>query len=275
MVILKNVFDVLLFVGFGEVFESSVPRGVMLIRVNSLSRAMSGVRPEVIQLLCDMIKADIIPIVPKRGSVSASGDLMPSSYIAAAMMGRPDCKVLHNGTLTTAKEALESAQLNPITFINKEALAVLNSSSFAVSLGSQLIYAANVAAVLTQVAVAMSVEALSGRTESFHPTIHKCMPHIHQIEAAHNILVLLQDSKLAITKLDMERADHDGTLKQDRYALRTAAQWLGPAIEQLKRATDTVNIDLNSTNDNPVIDHHKDLILHGGNFQVSYLLYQD
>ena len=254
--------------GFGEVFDSRVPRGMMVIRINSLCRAMSGVRPEVIQLLCDMIEEDIIPVIPKRGSVSASGDLMPSSYIAAAMMGRPEGKVLHDGKMKSAREALKDAKLNAITFVDKDALAVVNSCSFAVSLGSQVLYAANKAAALTQVAVAMTVEALLGRVESFHPTIHSCMPHPHQIEAAQNILHLLQDSKFAKNSLDMDSPDQDGTLKQDRYGLRTAAQWLGPALEQLQRATDTATIDLNSTNDNPVIDHCNDLILSGGNFQV-------
>ena len=249
-------------------FDSSVPRGMMLTRVNSLSRAMSGVRPEVIKLLCDMIKADIIPLVPKRGSISASGDLMPSSYVAAAMMGTPECKVFFNGTLTSANEALKAAKLLPIVFESKEALAIVNSCSFAVSLGGQVLYDANKAAVLTQVAVAMTAEALLGRTESFHPTIHSCMPHFYQVEAANNILVMLEGSKLAKTELDMKNEDSEGTLKHDRYALRTAAQWLGPALEQLQRATETATTDLNSTNDNPVIDHLGDNILHGGNFQV-------
>ena len=245
----------------------AVPRGVLLLRANSLARAFSGVRPVVVSLLCAMIEADIVPIVPKRGSISASGDLMPTSYITAAMMGRQDCKVLHAGKIKFADEALKAADLQPITFIHKEALAVLNSSSFAHCLGSQVMYAANIAALLTQLAVAMSIEALNGKLESFHPTIHKCMPHIHQIEVAKNIRELLEDSKLAVSKLDMDLKDF-GVLKQDRYGLRTAAQWLGPAVDELQRATATCLIDLNSTNDNPVVDHREGRILHGGNFQV-------
>lgn len=216
-----------------------------------------------------LYREDIIPIVPKRGSVSASGDLMPTSYIASAMMGRLECDVLHGNVRKSAQEALSSAGLKPITFITKEALAVINSCSFASGLASKVLYDATSAALLTQIAVAISTEALTGRKESFHPTIHLCMPHPGQCEVADNILGLLEGSKMCISELDMERPDKDRSLKQDRYPLRTAAQWLGPAIDLLQRAVETVEIDLNSSNDNPIIDHHNNTVLHGGNFQVN------
>ena len=247
----------------------SLPRGVMLMRANSLSRAKSGVRPKVIEQICDMLNADIIPIVPKRGSVSASGDLMPTSYIAAAMMGRPDCKVTHQGHPKSAPDALRDSGLEPIIFQSKEALAVVNSCSFSSALAAQVLHTANKAFLWTQLAVAMSVESLNGHVESFHQTIHDNMPHPGQIEVAKNIRNLLIGSKLAIMDLEMNREDCEGVLKQDRYALRTSAQWLGPVAETLTHACERVTTDLNSTNDNPIIDHCQDLILHGGNFQVS------
>ena len=173
--------------GFGETFECDIVRGVMLVRANSLCRAMSGARPAVAQLLVDMINQDIVPLVPLRGSVSASGDLMPTSYIAAAMMGRPDSKVKHRGCTVTAEQALQEARLSPIVFQAKEALATVNASSFASTLGSCIVLEANTCLLLTQLATAMSVEALKGRVESFHPTIHLSMPHPGQVEVAHNI----------------------------------------------------------------------------------------
>lgn len=257
--------------GFGEVFAADLPRGVMLVRANSLARAMSGVRPQVLELLVDMINHDIVPQVPVRGSVSASGDLMPTSYITAAMSGRQDCKVLYKGTEMMAPQALQQAGLNPATFQSKEALAVLNSCSFAASLGACVVYEANLALLLTEVATAMSVEALKGRVESFHPTIHQCMPHPGQVEVAGHISALLDGTSMAITQLDMCKDDCDGVLKQDRYALRTAAQWLGPVAETLQTTMQRILVDLNSTNDNPIIDHHNDQVLHGGNFQGTAL----
>ena len=98
----------LIIIGFGEIFDSSIVRGVMVIRANSLCRANSGVRINLIKFLCNMLKADIIPIVPKRGSISASGDLMPTSYIAAVMAGRIDSKVLHHGKVKLGPQVISS-----------------------------------------------------------------------------------------------------------------------------------------------------------------------
>ena len=102
----SHCMNYLIIVGFGEIFDSSIVRGVMVIRANSLCRAKSGVRISLIQFLCSMLKADIIPVVPKRGSVSASGDLMPTSYIGAAMVGRVDSKVLHHGKVKLGPQVI-------------------------------------------------------------------------------------------------------------------------------------------------------------------------
>ena len=137
--------------GFSTKFPPEVTRGVIAVRANSLCRAMSGVRSDVVKSLVDLLNHDIIPEVPLRGSVSASGDLMPISYIAAAMSGRPDCKVVKNGLAMLAPQALTEAGLQPVTFQAKEGLAVANSSSFAASLAATVLYEANKAALLTQV----------------------------------------------------------------------------------------------------------------------------
>jgi phenylalanine ammonia-lyase len=253
--------------GFGDVFDSDVVRAVMLVRANSLCQGYSGVRQEVVDLLVDLLKHDIIPVVPKRGSISASGDLMPTSYIAACMMGRPDLKVLYKGEEMMADEALKQAKLMPITFITKEALAVVNSASFASSMAANVLYNANVAVLLTEAATAMSVESLCGKLESFHSTIHEIMPHRGQKEAARNIGKLLHGSKLTVQELAINRTDTEGVLKQDRYALRTSPQWLAPILETLQTSVKRITIEINSANDNPIIDHRKEEILHGGNFQ--------
>ena len=253
--------------GFGDSLPSALVRAVMVVRANSLCRAYSGARPIVPQLLCDMVNSDIIPVVPKRGSVSASGDLMPTSYIASCMVGREDAKVEYHGQVTTATEAFKDAGLVHVTFQAKEALAVINSASFSSSLAAYVLFDASIAAFLTQVATALSVEALQGRVESFHPTIHNCLPHPGQQEVAQTIACLLKSSKFAIQKLEVNRKDKADALKQDRYALRSSPQWLGPTLETLQESIRRVQIELNSANDNPIIDHRNDEILHGANFQ--------
>ena len=137
--------------GFSTKFAPEVIRGVIAVRANSLCRAMSGVRPEVVKSLVAMLNHDIIPEVPLRGSVSASGDLMPTSYIATAMSGTSDCKVIKNGLTMLAPQALTEAGIEPVTFQAKEALAVVNSSSFAASLAASVLYESSKAALLTQV----------------------------------------------------------------------------------------------------------------------------
>ena len=215
-----------------------------------------------------MVNNDIVPVVPLRGSVSASGDLMPTSYIAAAMMGEPNAKVIYKGTEMPAAEAFKRANLEPIVFQAKEALGVVNASSFAASLGSPVVRKAEKCLQLTQVVTALAVEGLRGRLESFHPVVHACLPHVGQQQVARNIAQLLTGSKMARTQLEITSEDHDGELKQDRYALRTSPQWLGPVAETLRESERRIVVELNSSNDNPIINHVEDCILHGGNFQV-------
>ena len=254
--------------GFGKKLSSDIVRGVMVIRANCLSRGLSGVRPDIVDCLLRMLNEDVVPVVPKRGTISASGDLLPTSYIAAAMMGKSDSSVVYkSSTVMTAKEAFAIAGMSHVTFQAKEALAVLNAATFADSLGAKVLFDASIALLMTQLVTALSVESLHGKAESFHPTISQNMPHPGQMDTANNILRFLEGSQFTSDYSDINKLDTEDNLKQDRYALRTAAQWLGPTIEVLSQSIQRITVDLNSTTDNPIIDHRKDNILHGGNFQ--------
>ncbi|XP_013408364.1 phenylalanine ammonia-lyase 2-like [Lingula anatina] len=242
-------------------------RAVMVTRANCLAKAYSGVRPDVVQLLVAMINNDIVPIVPLRGSVSASGDLMPLGYIAAAMIGREDINVMVRGQIMPCPVALKEANLEPLVMGPKEGLAIINATSFAAGTAAQTIYEANIAVLLTQICTGLAVEALQGKMESFHPVHHACLQHVGLKEVSNNMLKILDGSRLAVSTLEMHLPDTYGSLKQDRYSIRTAPQWLGPVIETLKEACRRINVELNCANDNPVIDHRTDTIAHGGNFQ--------
>ena len=257
----------LLNAGFGKTMDTEIVRGLMLVRANSLCLGYSAVRPKVVEMILDLLNNDVIPVIPLRGSVSASGDLMPTSYLAACMMGRDDIKVIDSGKPTPAPDALRRLNLAPIEFHSKEALAVVNSASVAASLASNVLFDANIAAVLTQIATAMMCESMNGHMESFHPTVHKCLSHPGQNEVARNIRNLLKNSKFVIHGLEINCEDMSGRLKQDRYGIRTSPQWLGPVLETLLNANDRVTSEINSANDNPLIDHRDDAIIHGGNFQ--------
>lgn len=245
-------------------------RGAMLVRCNSLLRGHSAVRLEVIRSLATLIRNDIVPLVPLRGSISASGDLSPLSYVAGTLEGNPDVYVWSGPpskrVLLSADRALQSIGMNPIAFGPKEGLGLLNGTAFSAAVASLCHYDADKLALLAQILTAMSVDALQGNTGSFDPFIAAIRPHDGQIEAASNILSFLHGSKLVQTGHDYV---HDGELRQDRYALRTSSQWLGPVLEDLSLAYQQIEVELNSTSDNPLVDTDSETIHHGGNFQAS------
>lgn len=265
-------------IGFGDKVDYEIIRTLMAVRANSLARGYSGVRPEVVDMLCQLLNYDIVPVVPLRGSISASGDLCPTSYVAAVMAGRPDAvAIVSSVRQVTAPAALAEVGLKPIVWGPKEALAVVNAASVAASWAAVSLFDTGVSILLTQAVTALMAEALMGRLESFYATIHDtCLPHPGNIEVAANVRSLLSGSSLVQTKADWRLegktigtgADEGrARLKQDRYALRTAAQWLGPAVETWVESVRRVTVELNSANDNPLIDDQQDEILHCGNFQ--------
>ncbi|KAK3085798.1 hypothetical protein FSP39_008829 [Pinctada imbricata] len=251
----------------GREFPSDKVRAAMLIRANCLAKAYSGVRPVVIKSLLDMINYDITPAVPLRGSISSSGDLMPLSYIAAALIGSENSRVVKNGKTMSSREAFEEEGLDHLVLGPKEGLAIANATSFTAGLASHVLYDANILLLLTQICTALAVEVLKGTTESFHPLINECLPHNGPKEVAENLKFLLDESKLATDTLSMHLPDEYGKLKQDRYSLRTSPQWLGPVVETLNESCRRITIELNSANDNPIVDHRRKIIVSGGNFQ--------
>lgn len=246
-------------------------RGSMLIRCKSLLAAHSAVRYDIIELLIALLNNNIIPLIPLRGSISASGDLQPMSYIAGVLEGSPDIYVwTDDGAggrgLIPADIALEKLHRQSVTFGPKEGLAVLNGTAVSSAVGALALQEAHHLAIFTQALTAMGVEAHAGSKGSFHAFFAKVRPHKGQAEAARNIHDFLTDSKFAHGE---EEDDDDGGLKQDRYALRTASQWIGPQLEDLTLAHEQITVECNSTTDNPLVDVEGDTMHHGGNFQAA------
>ncbi|KAL4863702.1 hypothetical protein BDV12DRAFT_206208 [Aspergillus spectabilis] len=247
---------------------TAVVKAAMLIRCNSLLRGHSAVRPQVIEHILAFMCSGLIPVVPLRGSISASGDLSPLSYIANALEGNPDIAVQNeaNGEVIRADEALQQLGLAPLGFGPKEGLGLLNGTAFSCGAASLVLLEANQLVLLSQVLTAMGTEALAGSTGNYHPFIAGVRPHSGHIEAAGNIFHFLRDSRLASPGTDGTR---HSSLAQDRYALRTASQWIGPQIEDMSLASEQVHCELNSTTDNPLLDPDSGHIHHGGNFQAT------
>ena len=247
-------------------------RGAMLVRCKSLLAAHSAVRFEIIDMLMLLLNNDMIPLVPLRGSISASGDLQPLSYIAGVLEGNPDCYVWTNDgnvgrTLIPADVALERLANKSITFGPKEALAVLNGTAVSTAVAALAVQESNHLAIFSQVLTAMGVEAMNGSVGSFNAFFGRVRPHRGQREAAANIRLFLTGSQLA--RPEHENEENRGGLKQDRYALRTSPQWIGPQLEDLTLAHEQITIECNSTTDNPLLDIEGGAVHHGGNFQAA------
>ncbi|QRW25470.1 phenylalanine ammonia-lyase [Rhizoctonia solani] len=253
-------------------------RAAMLIRMNSLIRGHSGVRWELLERMVSILDNDITPLVPLRGSISASGDLSPLSYVAGTIFGNEQIRCYHgkrNGELprqiTSSRAALQAAGIEPLKLAAKEHLGLLNGTAFSAAVASLALNDAVHMGMLAQVLTAMGTEALVGTQGSHHPFIHAvARPHPGQVEAAKHIWDLLEGSKLAQLGEEKEITieEDEGKLRQDRYPLRTAPQFIGPQLEDILHAWSVVTQECNTTTDNPLIDGETGHVHHGGNFQA-------
>ncbi|KAJ6625560.1 phenylalanine ammonia-lyase [Mycena sp. CBHHK59/15] len=251
-------------------------RGAILIRMNSLIRGHSGVRWELIEKLNEILRANVVPAVPLRGSISASGDLSPLSYVAGLLVGNPSIRAFDGPTAFGARKmvsspvALAAHNIDPISLASKEQLGILNGTAFSASVASLALNDAVHLTLLGQVCTAMGTEALLGSRGSFSPFIHStARPHPGQVECAQNIWNLLEGSKFAETHEEELSLEEDKySLRQDRYPLRTSPQFLGPQIEDILSALSAVTQECNSTTDNPLVDGETGEVHHGGNFQA-------
>ncbi|RAQ47199.1 phenylalanine ammonia-lyase [Aspergillus flavus] len=239
-------------------------RAAVLLRLNSLVKGHSGVRPVIVDRLRDLLVKNIIPMVPMRGSISASGDLSPIAYISGVLQGKPTIRVFRPGIGRDvyADEALAEAGVAPISLTAKEGLAIVNGTAMSAACATLVLHDTHQLAMLSQILTAMTVEALLGSPESFDPFFAEVRPHPGQIESSRNIRVFLRGSHLALQK-----DGKDGSLRQDRYSIRTAAQWIGPVLEDLLLAHQQISIECNSATDNPLVNGDGQF-LHGGNFQA-------
>ncbi|KAI6142961.1 L-Aspartase-like protein [Pisolithus tinctorius] len=250
-------------------FPQDWVRGVMFVRLNSLIRAQSGTRWVVIEGLYKLLLHDVAPCVPLRQSISASGDIGPLAYISGILTGHPDNYAWHGQgaerRVYDSPTILQKIGLQPIEFIAKEGLSLINgtgASSAVACLGMHDCHIIGVAP-----SSILAVEVVKGFQEPFNPYLHEAArPHPGQIEAAANIRRVLLSSKLA--RPHHVESDPEAALRQDRYCLRSSPQWLGPQLEDLLVAQKILDVELNSTTDNPIVDVQKEYLHHGANFMA-------
>jgi histidine ammonia-lyase len=243
--------------GTGEPFDIPTTRAVLLLLANSLARGHSGVRPELLTLLVDMLNAGVTPVVPMRGSVGASGDLAPLAHLSLVVIGEGEA--FWQGERMAGGEALRRAGLAPVVLGAKEGLALINGTHVMEACGALAIFDAWRLLRAAEVAVAMSTEALLGSYVPLDARIHALRPQPGQARTAARMRALLDRSEINASHADCGRV-------QDPYTLRCAPQVLGSARDALTYCTQVFDAELGAVTDNPLLFPDDGDVLTGGNF---------
>ncbi|UCD92256.1 MAG: histidine ammonia-lyase [Methanobacteriota archaeon] len=244
-------------VGVGDLLPEESVRAILALRANTLAKGCSGVREEVILTIIEMLNKGIHPAIPEKGSVGASGDLAPLAHVALAAMG--EGKVHHKGEEKSSSSALKSAKIKPITYESKEALALVNGTAGMTGLGALCVHDAVQLLKDAQVAGSMSFEALKGSSKPFDARISEVRPHPGQKVISKNMLRLLENSEIIPSHKDCPKV-------QDAYTLRCMPQVFGSIHDTLGYTQRTIEIEMNSATDNPLILPEGKESLSGGNF---------
>ncbi|HUF01927.1 MAG TPA: histidine ammonia-lyase [Gaiellaceae bacterium] len=243
--------------GVGEPYPDDVIRGAMLLRANALAKGFSGARVETVELLIACLNRGLLPVVPARGSVGASGDLAPLAHLALPLVGEGEAVV--EGERLDGGEALRRVGLEPVRLASKEGLSLVNGTQFMASMAALGVVRARRLAATADLACALSLEALQGSRSSFTPAVHRSRPFKGQQEAASNVWRLLEGSAIIESHRWCDKV-------QDAYALRCAPQVHGACRDLLDYVGATVAVELNAATDNPLVLVEEGEIVSAGNF---------
>lgn len=243
--------------GVGEPYPDDVVRAAMLLRANALAKGFSGARIVTVELLLECLNRGVLPWVPARGSVGASGDLAPLAHLALPLVG--EGQALVDGELLNGAAALRAVGLEPIRLVSKEGLSLVNGTQFMAAMASLGIVRARRLAATADLACALTLEALQGSRTSFLPAVHRARPLEGQQDSAANVWRLLEGSAILESHRWCDRV-------QDAYSLRCAPQVHGASRDLLDYAEATVAVELNSATDNPLVLVAEDEIVSAGNF---------
>jgi histidine ammonia-lyase len=243
--------------GVGEPYPDDIVRAAMLLRANALAKGYSGARGELVELLVECLNRGVLPVVPARGSVGASGDLAPLAHLALPLVGEGEALV--DGERLDGASALRRVDLEPIRLVSKEGLSLVNGTQFMAAMAALGLVRARRLATTADLVCALSLEALQGSRTSFAPAVHRSRPFKGQLASAANVWLLLEGSAIIESHRWCDKV-------QDAYALRCAAQVHGACRDLLDYVAATVAIELNAATDNPLVLVEEGEIVSAGNF---------
>ena len=243
--------------GAGPELEAPAVRLILALRAHSLALGASGVRAELLQHLVGMLERDLLPVVPSRGSLGASGDLIPLAHLALAVVGEGEIR--REGKVGPAAAHYREAGLAPISLAAKEGLSLINGTQAATAVGVLAVLESREILRAAHAACALSIEAFRGSARPFDPRVHRLRPHRGQGESAAAVAALLHGSPIVASHATCGRV-------QDPYSFRCAPQVLGASIDALKTAEETLLVEANSVTDNPLCFPESGEVLSAGNF---------
>ncbi len=243
--------------GVGTPLPLPEARALLLLRCNVLAKGYSGIRMETLSLALDMLNRDVVPVVPERGSVGASGDLAPLAHLALVFIGEGEA--FYQGQRMPARQALERAGLQPVVLEAKEGLALVNGTQAMCAVGTLLQLRAESLADIADIAGAMTLEGLLGSHKPFIPEIHDVRAHPGQKDVAAHLRRILAGSELVESHVNCSKV-------QDPYSLRCMPQVHGAAREGIAFSRRILEVEVNSATDNPLVFAESERIVSGGNF---------
>jgi histidine ammonia-lyase len=244
--------------GIGRPLSLPEVRAMILLRANVLALGFSGIRLEVIELLCELLNRDVVPVIPEKGSVGASGDLAPLAHLSLTLIGEGEA--FYGGARLPSADALKKADLRPVVLEAKEGLALLNGTQAMHAVGGLALFRAKRLALVADIAGAMSLEALKGTPTAFDARIHDARPHPGQQAVAEHLRHLLRDSEIRQSHLNGDPR------VQDAYSLRCMPQVHGAVRGAFDHCESVLEIESASATDNPLVFAETGDVLSGGNF---------
>jgi histidine ammonia-lyase len=241
--------------GYGNPANPETVRATMLILANSLLRGNSGIRLEVIRAIVDMLNSDVIPVVPEKGSIGASGDLAPLAHIALTLIG--EGKAIYKNEEVDSPKALKDAKIEPVILEPKEGLSLINGCHYSTAILTLQIERVKNLLAYSCIAEAVLVQVLSSPLSPFDSRLQNVRPHKGQIEVAEIVRRLLKGSKVS---------REDAKKPQDAYSIRCYPQVAGAVVDTIKNAQSVCEIEMNSSVDNPLLFADEGVYISGGNF---------